>query len=130
MDEAKLHIVESPGRTVKRARELRRDQTGCEAALWEALRGKRLGGLKFRRQCPLGNYVVDFLCAERMLIVEIDGEYHDDADQRLFDQQRSAFLESYGYQIIRFRNDEVVDYLDSVLNAILEAAALDGTPLS
>jgi len=80
--------------TVERARALRWQETSGETVLWNHLRNRKLGGLKFRRQCPLGSFVVDFLCSEKILAIEIDGEYHDAEEQQLYDRQRSDFLES------------------------------------
>jgi very-short-patch-repair endonuclease len=77
--------------TLARARAMRHESVPAEAVLWQHLRGRRLGGLKFRRQLPVGRYVADFLCHEEKLVVELDGPSHDDRVEH--DSKRTAFLE-------------------------------------
>lgn len=100
------------------ARALRRTMTEAERVLWACLRNRRLAGLKFRRQHPIGPYVVDYYCAEARLVVEVDGSVHDDEAQRARDADRTAELEARGYRVIRFRNAEVAGHLGDVLQAI------------
>jgi very-short-patch-repair endonuclease len=88
--------------------------------LWLAIRDRKLDGLKFRRQHPIGPFVVDFCCAERRLVVELDGAVH--ATQREHDAAREALLAAAGYHVVRFQNDEVRNDLPSVLTAIRAAA--------
>ena len=107
-----------------RARELRQDHTPAEAALWEALRARQLGGLKFRRQHPVERCIVDFRCAEARLVVEVDGGIH--AQQVEQDAERTGYLQERGYTVIRFRNEEVLTDLDMVTAAILLAVGQDG----
>ena len=107
-----------------RARKLRRESTDAERALWPRLRDRGLRGFKFRRQAPIGHYIVDFLCMERQLVVELDGGHH--ADQRESDEIRTRALESQGFRVLRFWNDEVLRQPDSVLGAIL--SHLDPAP--
>ncbi len=102
--------------TQSKRRILRRNQTDAEAALWRKLRGRGLGGYKFRRQVPVGPYVADFLCKEAMLIVEIDGGQH--AEQVEYDRFREDFLKTHGYQVVRFWNNEVLTNLDGVLETL------------
>ena len=97
-----------------RSRELRRDSTEAEWKLWQVLRSRQLGGLKFRKQVEIDGYIVDFLCAERRLIIEVDGGQH--TPER--DAQRTAFLESQGFTLIRFWNNDVLENLDGVYSAI------------
>ena len=104
----------------ERAISLRRDPTEPERLLWNALRARQLGGLKFRRQTAVGPYVADFLCIEAMLIVEVDGDTH--AHSRAVDAKRTAFLESQGFQVVRFSNAEVMSNMEGVLAAILAEA--------
>jgi very-short-patch-repair endonuclease len=99
---------------------MRRDATEAEGVLWEALRGRRLAGLRFRRQHPVGRFVLDFFCPACKLVVEVDGSVHD--HQRERDAEREAHLAAGGYRVIRFRNEEVLNDLPSVLKRI-EAAA-------
>ena len=103
----------------QRARELRRRATEAEKILWERLRNRRLRGLKFRRQHPLGPYIVDFYCAAHRLVVEIDGPIH--ALQQEKDALRAQYLNMYGYRVLRFTNEEVLQDIETVLRRILEA---------
>jgi len=106
---------------LSRARMLRVNQTEMERKLWGALRAKRLAGLKFARQRPVGPYIADFLCADARLIVELDGDQHG-GDGVIRDARRTAVLETFGYRVIRFWNFEVQDNFDGVLEGILVAA--------
>jgi len=96
---------------------MRREPTFTERALWALLRNRRLAGLKFRRQVPLGDYVVDFLCPAHHLVVEADGPMHD--LQR--DAVRDAWLQSRRWRVLRFPNDQIGLYPDSVLDDICKA---------
>ncbi|MCZ6588553.1 MAG: DUF559 domain-containing protein [Alphaproteobacteria bacterium] len=99
--------------TVEQARKLRRETTEAEALLWKHIRDRKLAGIKFRRQHPIGRYIADFCCVEEKLIVELDGGQHaDDSDQ---DEQRTQYIEKYGYRIVRYWNSEVLNNIDSVL---------------
>ena len=99
-----------------RARQLRRDATDAEQLLWSVLRDRQLAGDKFRRQTPIGPYIVDFLCMQGRLIIELDGGQHQQrADS---DRERTEFLESLGYRVLRFWNNDVFDDLASVVDAI------------
>ena len=101
----------------RRARELRRPLTPTEQILWQRLRDRQAGGLKFRRQHPIGWYIADFYCAEAKLVIEIDGEIH--ASQVEYDQARTAWLESQGYRVVRYSNQQVRQDLDEVIADIL-----------
>jgi very-short-patch-repair endonuclease len=105
-----------PGAKRSFARRLRRDMTDAEAKLWRELRDRRLDRIKFRRQVPIGPYVVDFLCAEAGLIVEIDGSQHADSDR---DRVRDAALRARGFCVLRFWNDDVLRDLDAVCDTII-----------
>ena len=104
------------------ARKLRRQATRPEDILWELVRNRRLDDLKFRRQAPLLAYTVDFLCFERKLIVEIDGRQH--RWDRDYDVARTAEIESHGFVLIRFRNEEVLNDRDAVVAKIRAAASV------
>ncbi len=108
------------------ARKLRREMTLAEAMLWRSLRGGGLDGLKFRRQVPIGRYVVDFLCVEHRLAVELDGAPHDRDEQKARDASRDAWLREHGYSILRLRNELVIGGgnipLDMIRAAIAEIA--------
>jgi very-short-patch-repair endonuclease len=108
------------------ARRLRRNMTPAERKLWEALKGKKLGGLKFRPQHPVGPFILDFYCPARKLVVELDGGVHE--EQAGYDEARTDQLENYGYRVIRFRNEEVLENLPAVLERILEAARGSPSP--
>ena len=107
--------------TTERARQLRARQTKAEELLWQVLRGRRLCGLKFRRQLPIETAIADFACIEHRLVVELDGEYHDHTLQH--DQARQQRLEAAGWRVLRFRNDDVLDDVESV--AVTIARSLD-----
>ena len=98
------------------AKALRSKQTDAEQRLWYHLRAHRFMGLKFKRQKPLGRYIVDFVCLERRLIIEIDGGQH--AEQVAYDQHRDAWLRSQGYAVLRFWNNDVMQQLENVLEQI------------
>jgi very-short-patch-repair endonuclease len=98
------------------ARELRRELTPAERALWAVLRGRRLGGLRFRCQHPVGPFVLDFCCPAAKLTIEVDGAVHDSQQEQ--DAARTEHLEQYGYRVLRFTNVQVLTDLDSVLDAI------------
>ena len=108
----------SIGRTNRFARTLRRNATDAETKLWQRLRNRQLGGLKFRRQATIGYHVVDFLCAEKRLVVELDGGQH--TPER--DAARTAQLEALGYRVIRFWNNDALGNTDGVLETILREA--------
>ena len=99
---------------------LRQNPTEAESRLWSRLRGRRLNNHKFRRQVPIGPYIVDFLCVEQRLIVEADGSQHSED----IDAPRTAFLEAQGYRVIRFWNQDILARTDDVLATIL--AHLEG----
>jgi len=103
-------------------RELRREQTAAETVLWDLLRDRRLLGLKFRRQCPISRYVADFCCKDQRLILELDGEVHEEERQASHDQNRDAYLRSLGYVILRFPNRQLFDNPSSVLQEITRTA--------
>ncbi|HEX7450364.1 MAG TPA: DUF559 domain-containing protein [Pirellulales bacterium] len=105
-----------------RARQLRRDNPNPEAALWNVLRGGRLGGLKFRRQHPIGPFFADFYCHSASLVVELDGMSHDDRAQR--DRQRTEFLQKEGMKVIRVLNDDVMSDLEAVARYIAREAGV------
>ncbi len=98
------------------AKALRSNQTEAEQRLWYHLRAHRFMGLKFKRQKPLGRYIVDFVCMEQRLIIELDGGQH--AEQVAYDQQRDAWLRGQGYTVLRFWNNDVMQQLEGVLEQI------------
>ncbi|MEE9465459.1 MAG: endonuclease domain-containing protein [Candidatus Neomarinimicrobiota bacterium] len=104
------------------SRGLRRTATKTEAILWKALRGRKLGGLKFRRQHPMGSSIVDFYCHEKRLVVEIDGAVHHGEDARDKDSIRQEIIEQYGVRFVRLTSDEIENDLGAVLRKLLAAA--------
>jgi very-short-patch-repair endonuclease len=96
-------------------RELRRQGTHSERVLWLKLRNKQLAGVKFRRQQPLGNYIVDFVSFEKKVIIEIDGGQHNEDRFLGQDEIRTAWLISQGFKVLRFWNNEVLENLEGVL---------------
>jgi very-short-patch-repair endonuclease len=111
---------------ILQARELRKAMSGVELMVWDQLRRRQIAGRKFRRQAPIGRYVVDFVCLSERLIVEIDGPSHDftvDGDGR-----RALWLKSQGYRIINFTADEVLQDPESIGLAV--AAALNGVDIT
>ena len=104
------------------AKALRSNQTEAEQRLWYHLRAHRFVGLKFKRQKPIGRYIVDFVCLQHRLIIELDGGQH--AEQVAYDQQRDAWLRSQGYTILRFWNNEVMQQLEDVLEQIRNTISL------
>jgi very-short-patch-repair endonuclease len=114
--------------TIQQARQLRGDQTPAERVLWSALRNRQFLGLKFRRQHPIGPYIVDFFCPERRLIIEVDGETH--LRRESYDADRSAWLVQQGYHLIRFANAEVLEDVDRVLTRLNEIGCMETEPLT
>src|SRR5262245_26351469 len=107
-------------KSIERARRLRRDSTIPERILWGLLRGGRLGGLKFRRQHPLGPFIADFYCHEHKLVVELDGMSHDGRAEA--DRRRESYLRYHGLTVLRVGNDDVLRDSEAVAIAILTAA--------
>ncbi|WP_119420181.1 endonuclease domain-containing protein [Desertibaculum subflavum] len=106
--------------SLQSARRLRRTMTEAESLLWSRLRDRRLDGLKFRRQVPLGPYVLDFFCEEHRLVVEVDGSQH--ADRVEHDEKRTEWPEAHQCRVLRFWNNDVMQRANSVLEAIRAAA--------
>ena len=98
------------------ARTLRQVSTPPEIKLWEQLRNRRFLGLKFRRQYPVGPYVVDFVCLSQKLIIELDGGQH--AEQLVYDGHRTRYLERFGFKVLRFWNNDVLMRFETVLEHV------------
>ena len=107
-----------PTRTVATAKLLRTSTTDAEIKLWYHLRAKRLGGLEFRRQYPVPPYIADFYCEELRLVIELDGSQHDEE----IDRTRTSALERQGLVLSRFRDNQVLQEIEAVLEAILNFA--------
>ncbi len=105
------------------ARRLRQQLTPAESTLWQALRSRKLGGLKFRCQHPVGRFILDFYCASHKLVIEVDGGIHN--QQQAYDQARTDELQVFGYCVLRFTNEEVLNDLSNVLSRIAEVAKVN-----
>lgn len=106
------------------ARKLRSSQTPGEKALWRKLRANRFHGLKFRRQVPVGPYIVDFLCVEKSLVIEIDGDSHFQPGANEKDVKRELCIKEKGFEVLRFRNAQAVESIDIVLEELRKALGL------
>ena len=104
-----------------RARELRKNLTDAEQALWQIVRGRQVSGCRFRRQAPIGPYIVDFVCLEKRLVIEVDGGQH--IERAHYDDVRTAWLEHAGFRVIRFWNNQVLEEVEAVRDAIWMAVA-------
>lgn len=104
--------------SLQRARALRKNSTDVERLLWKQPRAKRLAQWKFKRQQPVGFYIVDFVCFEARLIVELDGGQH--ANQLEYDANRTAWLEAQGFVVLRFWKNDVTENLEGVVQRILD----------
>ena len=105
-----------PELILKRAQDLRKKMTEAEKTLWAKLRCRQFEGLRFRRQVPLGNYIVDFACFEPKIIIELDGSQH--MNQVDYDEERTKYLEQLGYKVLRFWNNQILREIDTVLQVI------------
>jgi len=104
--------------THQRARELRRSLTPAEQILWEVLKNRQLEGYKFRRQHPIYRYIADFYCHELRLVIELDGEVHDEIDQQEHDSNRDLVIREFSVRILRFKNQEVINDPKNVVEKV------------
>lgn len=102
------------------ARELRKNMTLQERKLWKFLRNRSVNNCRFRRQFPVGNYIVDFICREKRLIIELDGGQHNEDKNIIYDAKRTKFLENEGYKVIRFWNNDVDYNIEAVVEEIVK----------
>lgn len=103
------------------ARNLRKNQTLQEQIMWKLLRNRQLSNYKFRRQYVIGKYIVDFVCREKKLIIEIDGGQHNEQKNIEYDKERTEFFEHEGYRVIRFWNNDINKNLEGIYKKILES---------
>jgi very-short-patch-repair endonuclease len=108
-----------PGYIFDLCRRLRKRQTKAERLLWECLRAKRLNGMKFRRQHPLGRYIADFYCPEAHLVIELDGKIHQIKDQKEYDGSRQEVIGMRGIRVLRIKNEEIEQDIESVIRKVL-----------
>ena len=100
------------------ARILRQNTTEPEKLLWEKIAGSQLSRFRFKRQHPIAHYIVDFYCHKARLVVELDGDYHNKADQKIYDMLRTEDLVDFGLTVLRFSNEQVKNRIDDVLKVI------------
>ena len=100
-------------------RALRANSTPAEEVLWEEIRNRKLNGLKFKRQHSIGNYVIDFYCASKRLVVELDGEVHNNADQKEKDESRDINLTEMNFKVLRIPNSKVLNKIEEVKALLL-----------
>jgi len=120
-----VHVIHN---FINLSKTLRKEQTSWEAKLWYFLRGNRMNGLKFKRQVPVGKFIVDFCCDEKKLVIELDGGQHNERNSSQADSVRSEFLQSEGYTVLRFWNNELESNIEGVLEAIRRATSLPTSP--
>ena len=118
MRKIKKRLPKTPSDNTPRARVLRKYQTDAERLLWSRLRSKQLK-VKFRRQEPIGHYIVDFVCIEKGILIELDGSQHCQDKGMEYDIIRDDYLKSLGFRVMRFSNYDVLTNLDGVLSTIL-----------
>lgn len=109
----------------KFARVLRKNQTPAEKILWNKIRNKKFQGFKMRRQVPVGPYIADFMCVEKLLIIEIDGDSHYEPGAKERDSKREEYLRSQGFRVVRFGGKQTVESVDSVLRILGEKLGCD-----
>ena len=112
-------MLRIPTHTKTFARQLRSEMTVAESHLWRRLRARQIHGLKFRRQHPVGNYILYFACIDAKLAIEVDGGQHN--DMSINDGQRTAWLETQGWKVLRFWNNEILQNIEGVLAEVLNA---------
>ena len=103
-----------------KARDLRKNMTPQERKLWNIIRNKHFYGYRFRRQFPIERYIVDFICREKRVIIELDGGQHNQPEDVQYDNERTAFLTSEGYQVVRFWNNDIDKNLQGVYKKLQE----------
>ncbi|MBR6099018.1 endonuclease domain-containing protein [bacterium] len=108
------------------ARNLRKNATPQEATMWNLLRLHKFFGLEFRRQYPIGDYIVDFICREKKIIIEIDGGHHAELDNYIHDEVRTQLLESKGFKVVRFWNSEIDSNIDGVYERLMNECGISG----
>jgi very-short-patch-repair endonuclease len=116
-------MLRIPAHTKTFARQLRSEMTVAESHLWQQLRSRQIHGLKFRRQHPVGKYILDFACIEAKLAIEVDGGQHN--EMQIYDDQRTAWLEAQGWKVLRFWNNEVLQNNEGVLEKVLNVLTVD-----
>ena len=98
----------------KNARELRKNMTPQERKLWSLIKNRQFYNFRFRRQFPIGNYIADFVCREKRIVIEIDGGQHNEVNEKEYDNKRTEFLKMQGYIVIRFWNNDIDNNISGV----------------
>jgi very-short-patch-repair endonuclease len=109
---------------IQRARQLRRDRSDAEKQLWYHLRGRQMDGHRFRRQVPIGSYIADFACLSARLVIEVDGGQHNEGTNETLDAQRTEWLKTKGYRVLRFGNSDLLTDIDSVTETVFNELQL------
>ena len=110
---------------IEKSRQLRKNMTSQERKLWNIIRERRFFGYRFRRQFPISSYIVDFVCREKRIIIEIDGGQHNEIQNIEYDNKRTEFLKSEGFQVIRFWNNDVDNNMDGIYERLKEVFKID-----
>jgi len=118
LEGSKMHKQYDPKYIIVLAKKLRQTMTEAEMKLWSKIRRKQFANLRFRRQHPVGRYIADFYCHDCKLIIELDGDIHN--ERKEYDENRDNYLKAGGYTVLRFSNEEIENSLDTVLESILE----------
>ena len=98
------------------AKQMRKDSTKAEEILWLRLKNRQLAGLKFRRQHPIDKFIADFYCHEKKLVIELDGNIHNNSEQTDLDNGRTETLNEFGIPVLRFRNEEVINNIEAIIS--------------
>jgi very-short-patch-repair endonuclease len=104
---------------ITQRKQLRNNATQAEKILWYELKNNQLAGRKFRRQHSVGNYILDFYCPEERLAIELDGEHHEEDEQKEYDQKRTEYLDGLKIKVVRFKNTDVIFGRDSIVKKII-----------
>ena len=107
-------------KTIPLRRDLRHNSTSAEKSFWSKVRNKQFLNLRFRKQRGIGNYIVDFYCPEKKLIVVVDGDTHAETQNEMKDQERTIYLESFGYKIVRYQNRDILNNIDGVFQDLID----------
>ena len=102
-----------------RAKELRKNSTPQEKKLWDIIKNRQISGYRFVRQYPIGNYIVDFACRKKKLVIELDGGQHNETENIIYDKKRTDYLEANGYKVIRFWNNDIDNNIEGVYEYLL-----------
>lgn len=113
---------------IEKSRQLRKNMTIQERKLWNIIKNRQFFGYRFRRQFPIGEYIVDFVCREMKIIIEIDGGQHNEAQNIEYDNKRTVFLENLGYKVVRFWNNEIDNNLSGVYDKLMVIFNISITP--